>query len=74
MSIKKRDFGKTADGQAVSLYELTNSHGLKAKITNYGGIIVSLEVPDRQGDFADIVHPCCQPQLFDFIFMEMDVL
>jgi aldose 1-epimerase len=36
------------------LYTLTNANGLRAKITNYGGILVSLEVPDREGALADI--------------------
>ena len=47
-------FGQTPDGRPVVLYTLTNSNGLKAKITNYGAILVSLEVPDRNGNLADI--------------------
>jgi aldose 1-epimerase len=54
MSIEKRSFGK-ADGQEVYLYTLTNANGLKADITNYGGIVTSLIVPDRKGNLADIV-------------------
>jgi aldose 1-epimerase len=50
----KQVFGKV-DGQSVDLYTLTNAHGVEAKITNYGGIVVSLRVPDRAGRFADIV-------------------
>jgi len=52
--ISKQSFG-TADGQPVDLYTLTNRKGLEAKITNYGGIVVSLKVPDRSGKFADVV-------------------
>ena len=48
-SINKRPFGKTPDGTAVDLYTLTNSNGLQATITNYGGIVVTLMVPDRDG-------------------------
>jgi aldose 1-epimerase len=55
MSVKTQPFGKTAQGEAVKLVTLTNSSGLAAKITNYGGILVSMEVPDRQGKPADIV-------------------
>ncbi|MGA1980608.1 MAG: aldose epimerase family protein [Sedimentisphaerales bacterium] len=58
MSIKKQAFGKTADGQNVDLYILTNTNGLKAKIMTYGGILTSLQVPDRNGNFADIVLGC----------------
>lgn len=53
--ISKSEFGKTSDGQSVDLYTLSNSHGLVAKITNYGGIITELHVPDRAGKTADIV-------------------
>lgn len=53
-TITKRPFG-TADGKPVDLYILTNSNGLEVAITNYGGSVVSLRVPDRKGSFADIV-------------------
>jgi aldose 1-epimerase len=36
------------------LYTLTNTNGIIAKITNFGGILVSLEVPDRNGTLADV--------------------
>ena len=55
MNIEKSSFGKTADGKEVDLYTLTNANGLKAAITTYGGIVVSLEVPDRNGKMGDIV-------------------
>jgi len=53
--ITRADFGKTADGQSVELFTLTNAMGTEAKITNYGGIVVSLKVPDRDRKFADVV-------------------
>ncbi|HEV3333572.1 MAG TPA: aldose epimerase family protein [Bryobacteraceae bacterium] len=53
--ITKADFGKLPDGAAIQIYTLTNQHGLEARITNYGGIVVSLTVPDRQGRKADVV-------------------
>ena len=43
------------DGITVQLYTLTNSHGLVARITNYGAIVTELHVPDRAGMLADIV-------------------
>lgn len=55
MKIEKHAFGKTADGTPVELYTLTNANGLEAKITNYGGIVVSLLVPDRDGKPGDVV-------------------
>jgi aldose 1-epimerase len=55
MSITQAPFGATKDGKAVTLYTLHNSNGVEAKIANYGGIVVSLSVPDREGKFADVV-------------------
>jgi len=54
-NLTKHTFGKTADGQNVDLYTIRNSRGFEAKITNYGGILVSLKVPDRNGKFDDVV-------------------
>src|SRR5258706_2249269 len=54
-NVKKEDFGRTASGQTVSLFTLTNAHGLEARIMDYGGIVVSLKVPDRNGHLDDIV-------------------
>ena len=48
-------FGRTEDGRVVQLYTLTNSQGMHATITNYGGIVTSLWVPDRDGDLVDVV-------------------
>jgi aldose 1-epimerase len=54
-TLKKEGFGKTKEGQNVELYTLTNANGVEARITNYGGIIVSLKTPDRNGRVDDIV-------------------
>jgi aldose 1-epimerase len=54
-SITSSAFGKTPDGRAVDIYTLRNRNGMEARITNYGGIIVSLTAPDRDGNFADVV-------------------
>ncbi len=53
-SIKSEPFGEIG-GQKVMLYTLENSHGVTVHITNYGGRVVALETPDRDGNFADIV-------------------
>lgn len=52
--IEKQAFGKI-DGMPVDLYTLTNDRRMQAQITNYGGIVVSLRAPDRQGKFGDVV-------------------
>jgi aldose 1-epimerase len=54
MSAKEEPFGQTPDGRQVALYTLTNPNGIKARITNFGAILVSLEVPDRDGNVADV--------------------
>ena len=43
------------NGQAVTLYTLTNQNGIEVKISNYGGIIVSALAPDKNGKIADVV-------------------
>jgi aldose 1-epimerase len=55
MNVQKSSFGKTPEGEEVDLYTLTNANGLKASVITYGGILVSLEVPDRKGKLEDIV-------------------
>lgn len=47
-------FGVTPDGQQVSIFTLTNDNGVEARVINLGGIIVSLKVPDRNGEFDDV--------------------
>jgi len=54
-TVSKQSYGKTDGGEAVALYKLRNAHGAEATITNYGGILISLKVPDRNGKFDDVV-------------------
>ena len=51
----KISWGKTSDGEPVDLYTLTNAKGAEARIATYGGVVVSLKVPDRSGAIGDIV-------------------
>ena len=53
-----KPFGKLPDGREAGLFSLENSSGLRADITNYGGIIVRLLVPDRTGRIADVTLGC----------------
>jgi len=53
--MQKQSFGKTEDGQPTDLYILTNKNGMEAAITNYGGTVVILKVPDRNGKLDDVV-------------------
>lgn len=54
-SITSTAFGNTAEGQPVEIYTLRNANGMEARIMTYGGIIVSLTAPDRNGRCADVV-------------------
>lgn len=54
-SISAKSFGTTTEGQKVTQYTLTNDKGASVSIINYGGIVTSLKVPDRNGKFADVV-------------------
>ena len=53
--IRNTVFGNTAEGTSVELFTLKNSKGVEAEITNYGGIVVSLKVPDRNHRLDDVV-------------------
>lgn len=53
--MKKDAFGRTGDGTSVDLYTLTNKNGIEVRAITYGGIIVSLRVPDKHGNFDDVV-------------------
>lgn len=53
--VKHEAFGKTRDGQAVDLYTLSNAQGMEVRAMSYGGIILSLRVPDKQGRLGDVV-------------------
>ena len=53
-SVSSKPFG-TVDGKPVELFTLRNDKGAQASITNYGGIVVTLHVPDRSGKLVDVV-------------------
>jgi aldose 1-epimerase len=54
LAVTAKPFGQTPAGQDVKIYELTNDHGLRARVMEYGAILVSLEVPNRDGKLVDI--------------------
>jgi aldose 1-epimerase len=54
IAIDKKSFGKTDDGREVFLYTLKNSNGIEITITNFGGDVISIKVPDRDGKIADV--------------------
>jgi len=54
--IREESFKGVHNGKPTGLFTLRNKNGLVAQITNYGAIIVSIFVPDRKGNFSDIVQ------------------
>jgi aldose 1-epimerase len=54
-AVKPEAFHKLVNGKQVELFVLTNKNGLEMAVTNYGGRIVSLMIPDKSGKMADIV-------------------
>jgi len=53
--IEKEPFGTTPDGQPVDIYTLRNRRGVEARIMTYGGILVFLKAPDKNGQMDDVV-------------------
>lgn len=53
--VTRADYGKTRDGRAVEIYTLRNAAGVEMHVITFGGIITSLKVPDRSGQFGDVV-------------------
>lgn len=54
MQLSRKPFGTLPDGAQADLYTLTNDNGVEASITNYGGIIVTILTPDRNGKLENI--------------------
>jgi aldose 1-epimerase len=52
--LEREPFGTLADGRVAELFTLTNAHGMEVRFTNYGGVITSVRVPDRSGNFANV--------------------
>jgi aldose 1-epimerase len=64
LSISKQPWG-TANGQPVDLYTLRSGNGMIVKITNYGGVVQSIWVPDRTGAVKDVALGF--PKLSDYV-------
>lgn len=53
--MRKIDFNTRVNNKEIQLFTLTNHNGLTVEITNYGGKVVSIIVPDKNGEFKDVV-------------------
>lgn len=54
--LKREDFQAVVQGKQTDLYTLTNSNGMEVSITNYGGALVAIMVPDREGKMANVIQ------------------
>lgn len=65
MKITMEPYGVTPNGKQAMLYILENENGMRAEITNFGGNIIRLLAPDREGKQEDVVlaHPAFQDYL-----------
>jgi Galactose mutarotase and related enzymes len=55
MGITRSFYGKTLEGRDVDIFKLSNNNGMVAEISNYGGVVVSLMVPDKNNKIDDVV-------------------
>ena len=55
MSVISEKFGILKDGREASLYTIQNKRGMKAVLTDFGAILVSLWVPDKRGELTDVI-------------------
>lgn len=58
--LRREDFQKIVDGKQVDLFFLHNENGCEVAVTNYGGSLVAIMVPDREGKMANVIqgHDC----------------
>ncbi len=54
--LRKDDFQTTINGKSTDLYILKNKFGNEVAITNYGGAIVAIMVPDKDGNYANVIQ------------------
>lgn len=55
MKVEKKSFGRDQNGREVTLFTLSNEKGMKASVTDYGAVLVSLVVPCARGESRDVV-------------------
>ena len=55
MKVNRKVFGQLPENGEASLFSITNSNGMSLKISDYGAIIQSIKVPDREGKMDDVV-------------------
>lgn len=63
--LKTINFNTVINDKTVALFTIRNSHGLKAKFSNYGQHLIALWVPDNEGNREDVVLGC--PSIDDYL-------
>ena len=54
--LKREDFQTTVNGKQTDLFVLKNSNGNEVAVTNYGGAIVAIMMPDKDGNYANLIQ------------------
>ena len=54
--LKRENFQKVINGKETDLYVLTNENGMEVAVTNYGGSLVAIMVPDKNGVYANVIQ------------------
>ena len=54
--LKRENFQAVVQGKETDLFVLTNSNGMEVCITNYGGAIMAIMVPDKEGKMANVIQ------------------
>jgi aldose 1-epimerase len=60
-TVKSEVYGTTKDGATVHVFTMTNNHGMRAQVLDWGGIICDVEAPGRDGKMANVI--LCQKDL-----------
>lgn len=63
-TVTKAAFGRLEDGRQVTAYTVTNANGVKAELLDYGAIMHSLWLPNRDGKLEDVLLSCATPESY----------
>ena len=55
IALKREDFQAEVNGKETDLFILKNKNEMEIAVTNYGGFVVAVMAPDKNGDYADVV-------------------
>lgn len=54
-NLKREDFKKTINGKSIDLFILKNKNGMEIAVTNYGAATLTIMVPDKNGNYANVI-------------------